>query len=84
MEDITQRWAICPTCFASESENAVHHSGMLVRQVVDGGSFELLAYNADAHYRGKDMARAVISLSKVPEVVWCHAEEDLTQGDVRC
>lgn len=69
---------------ASEGENAVHHSGMLVRQVVDGGSFELLAFNADAYYGGKDMARAVTILSKVPEVVWCHAEEDLTQGDVRC
>ena len=69
---------------AAEGDNAVHHSGMLVRQLEEDGSFELVAFNADAYYRGQDMARAVAILSKVPEVVWCHTDTDFTQGNIRC
>ena len=69
---------------AAEGDNAVHHSGMLVRQLEEDGSFELVAFNADAYYRGQDIARAIAILSKVPEVVWCHTEMDLTEDNTRC
>ena len=65
-------------------DNAVHHSGMLVRQLEEDGSFELVAFNADAYYRDQDIAQAVAVLSKVPEVVWCHTDIDLTQDNIRC